>query len=116
MTNDVYSIRFTDEQIARIDAWRAQQPKWPSRGEAVRWLVEHGLQCDFNGTVKQQPKVKFFSCDGTVTNLLKGWYWCEIVEAGHNGSPRGPFDTFDAAQLSAMGSYGKARETADERR
>jgi len=41
------TIRLSDEFIATVDAWAAQQVNTPSRSEAIRRLVELGL------TVKQ---------------------------------------------------------------
>jgi hypothetical protein len=37
-------IGFDDEQLEAVDAWRAKQPDVPTRSEAVRRLVELGLQ------------------------------------------------------------------------
>jgi hypothetical protein len=37
-------IGFDDERLEAVDAWRAKQPDVPTRSEAVRRLVELGLQ------------------------------------------------------------------------
>lgn len=37
-------VRWQDPTIAAIDDWRRQQPDLPSRAEAIRRLVELGLQ------------------------------------------------------------------------
>lgn len=36
-------LRWHDPELTAIDAWRANQPDLPSRPEAIRRLVEHGL-------------------------------------------------------------------------
>lgn len=38
-----YQMRVTAEWLAIIDEWRRQQPDIPSRAEAIRRLVEKGL-------------------------------------------------------------------------
>ena len=38
------TLRLTDEFIAKVDAWAAQQPDEPGRSEAIRRLVELGLK------------------------------------------------------------------------
>jgi hypothetical protein len=38
------TIRLSDEFIATVDAWAAQQSDEPSRSEAIRRLVELGLK------------------------------------------------------------------------
>lgn len=37
-------LRFSPTLGARIDDWRRRQPDLPSRSEAIRRLVERGLQ------------------------------------------------------------------------
>jgi metal-responsive CopG/Arc/MetJ family transcriptional regulator len=37
-------MRVSDEFVAVVDAWRAKQPDVPTRSEAIRRLVELGLQ------------------------------------------------------------------------
>jgi metal-responsive CopG/Arc/MetJ family transcriptional regulator len=37
-------MRLSDEFIAKVDAWAAQQSDKPSRSEAIRRLVELGLK------------------------------------------------------------------------
>jgi cytochrome c553 len=39
----VRAMRLSDEFIAKVDAWAAQQPDEPGRSEAIRRLVERGL-------------------------------------------------------------------------
>jgi hypothetical protein len=38
------TIRLSDEFIAKVDAWAAQQADGPNRSEAIRRLVEIGLK------------------------------------------------------------------------
>jgi metal-responsive CopG/Arc/MetJ family transcriptional regulator len=40
--------------VKRVDAWRRQQPSLPSRSEAIRQLVERGLDAE----AKAKPKPK----------------------------------------------------------
>jgi hypothetical protein len=40
--------------LKRIDAWRRHQPNLPSRSEAIRTLVERGLEADARG--EKKPK------------------------------------------------------------
>lgn len=47
MTHDKtrpYQMRVTEEWLATIDDWRRQQADLPSRAEAIRRLVEKGLE------------------------------------------------------------------------
>jgi len=37
-------IMMASSEVARIDQWRAKQPGIPSRAEAIRRLVELGLE------------------------------------------------------------------------
>jgi hypothetical protein len=37
-------LRLREAAVAVIDAWRRQQPDLPTRQEAIRRLVERGLQ------------------------------------------------------------------------
>lgn len=43
-TDPARTIRISDEFIASVDAWAAQQPDEPGRSEAIRRLVEIGLK------------------------------------------------------------------------
>jgi hypothetical protein len=38
------TIRLSDDFIAQVDAWAAQQAEKPGRSEAIRRLVEIGLK------------------------------------------------------------------------
>jgi len=38
------TLRLTDEFVAKVDAWSAQQSDDPGRSEAIRRLVELGLK------------------------------------------------------------------------
>ena len=42
------------EWLKRIDAWRRHQPNLPSRSEAIRKLVELGLEADAKS--EKKPK------------------------------------------------------------
>ena len=42
--NQRIPIMMSASEVARIDAWRAKQPGIPSRAEAIRRLVEKGLE------------------------------------------------------------------------
>jgi metal-responsive CopG/Arc/MetJ family transcriptional regulator len=48
MENEKKSTRFilsvTPGFVERVDEWRRQQPELPSRAEAIRRLVEKGLE------------------------------------------------------------------------
>jgi hypothetical protein len=39
----VVQIRVTDAQLAAVDAWRRKQADPPTRSEAIRRLIEAGL-------------------------------------------------------------------------
>jgi hypothetical protein len=43
-TDPARTIRLSDEFLANVDAWAAQQPDEPGRSEAIRRLVELGLK------------------------------------------------------------------------
>jgi hypothetical protein len=43
-TDPARTIRLSDEFIANVDAWAAQQDGPPTRSEAIRRLVELGLK------------------------------------------------------------------------
>lgn len=44
LTNDkVFQMRASQEWLRMIDDWRRAQPDLPSRAEAIRRLVEKGL-------------------------------------------------------------------------
>jgi len=43
-TDPTRTFRLSDEFIARVDAWAADQPDLPVRSEAIRRLVELGLK------------------------------------------------------------------------
>jgi len=38
-----FEMRLDEDTLERVDAWRAQQPDFPTRSEAMRRLVEQGL-------------------------------------------------------------------------
>jgi hypothetical protein len=42
-TDPARTVRLSDEFIASVDEWAAQQPDEPARSEAIRRLVELGL-------------------------------------------------------------------------
>jgi len=48
MVGELLSVRFemraTDSWIEAVDHWRRQQPDIPSRAEAIRRLVDKGLE------------------------------------------------------------------------
>lgn len=45
LTNDkLFQMRTTKEFLGRVDDWRRVQPDLPSRSEAIRRLVEAGLE------------------------------------------------------------------------
>lgn len=48
MADDPLAVRFemraNQKWIEAVDAWRAQQPGIPSRAEAIRRLVDMGLE------------------------------------------------------------------------
>jgi hypothetical protein len=45
----VLQMRVSDEFIESIDEWRRKEPDLPSRAEAIRRLVELGLQAKRKG-------------------------------------------------------------------
>jgi hypothetical protein len=49
-----FQMRVSDEFIAKIDEWRRLQPDIPGRTEAIRRLVEIGLEADRKA--KRKPK------------------------------------------------------------
>ena len=45
--------------LKRIDAWRRHQPNLPSRSEAIRTLVDRGLEAEAQGDkADKKPKPK----------------------------------------------------------
>ena len=53
LTHDkVFQMRSSEEFLRRIDDWRRQQDDIPSRAEAIRRLIELGLES------AKQPEVK----------------------------------------------------------
>lgn len=51
VADKTYQMRVTDEFLRTIDEWRRQQPDIPPRAEAIRRLIELGLQAS-----KVEPK------------------------------------------------------------
>ena len=51
VADKTYQMRVTDEFLRTIDEWRRQQPDIPPRAEAIRRLIELGLQAS-----KAEPK------------------------------------------------------------
>lgn len=47
-----FEMRLDESTLDRVDEWRAKQPGLPSRAEAIRRLIEHGLTQSASGTVK----------------------------------------------------------------
>lgn len=45
MTN-LIAVRLDDEQLARLNSWRKKQDDPPTRAEAIRKLMERGLNAD----------------------------------------------------------------------
>lgn len=52
VADKTYQMRVTDEFLRTIDEWRRQQPDIPPRAEAIRRLIELGLQAS-----KVEPKL-----------------------------------------------------------
>jgi hypothetical protein len=44
VANKVFQMRATDDWLRRLDDWRRQQPSIPARAEAIRQLVEIGIE------------------------------------------------------------------------
>jgi hypothetical protein len=40
----IRTFRLSDEKVAEIDAWAARQPEKPSRSEALRRLIDLGIE------------------------------------------------------------------------
>jgi hypothetical protein len=40
----IRTFRLSDEKVAEIDAWAARQPDNPSRSEALRRLIDLGIE------------------------------------------------------------------------
>jgi hypothetical protein len=40
----IRTFRLSDEKVAEIDAWAARQPDKPSRSEALRHLIDLGIE------------------------------------------------------------------------
>jgi len=40
----IRTFRLSDEKVAEIDAWAARQPDKPTRSEALRRLIDLGMQ------------------------------------------------------------------------
>jgi hypothetical protein len=45
----IRTFRMSDEKVAEIDAWAARQPDKPSRSEALRRLIDLGMQAGARG-------------------------------------------------------------------
>jgi hypothetical protein len=43
-TGTLVAVRWTTDQLWRIDTWRAKQPGGLTRPQAIRWLAEQGLE------------------------------------------------------------------------
>ena len=52
MKTERFEMRIDRETLENVDAWRANQPDLPSRAEAVRRLVDAGLDGSRNGEVR----------------------------------------------------------------
>lgn len=44
--NERFELRLDEDTLTRLDEWRSKQPSLPSRSEAVRRLVDVGLEAD----------------------------------------------------------------------
>jgi len=47
-TNPAIGVRMPESELARLDRWRATQPNLPTRPEAIRRLIELGLEAAKN--------------------------------------------------------------------
>lgn len=45
----IRTFRLSDEKLAEVDAWAARQPDKPSRSEALRRLIDLGMQTASRG-------------------------------------------------------------------
>jgi hypothetical protein len=54
-TDPARTVRLSDEFIASVDEWAAQQPDEPARSEAIRRLVELGLTVKTPATPVSKP-------------------------------------------------------------
>jgi hypothetical protein len=75
-TDPARTFRLSDEFMARVDDWAAQQDDTPSRSEAIRQLVETGL-------AKPQSRTMTCSFCGEEANsdrILVGDRCCAICE------------------------------------
>jgi metal-responsive CopG/Arc/MetJ family transcriptional regulator len=52
MKNERFEMRAPAELLSRVDEWRREQPDIPNRSEAIRRLIEAGLEA----AVDQQQK------------------------------------------------------------
>ena len=65
MDSEAVNVRMERAQIAALDDWRRQQPALPSRPEAIRRLIEIGLQnAASKDTAPEATGVKFTSESG----------------------------------------------------
>jgi hypothetical protein len=52
-----FQMRASDEFLAKIDEWRRVQPDIPGRIEAIRRLVEIGMESDKKARRKREAKL-----------------------------------------------------------
>ena len=65
-----FEMRLSQSTVEKVDSWRSQQTDFPSRAEAVRRLVEVGLN-----TAGGDGQIKFGSGDKLILSML-----CEIYK------------------------------------
>jgi uncharacterized protein len=75
-----FEMRFEPETLARIDAWREQQGGYPSRAEAIRFLVEAGLDGTARNAVRMSDGEKLILA--TLCDLVKKNSWKTEIDVG----------------------------------
>lgn len=51
----VFQMRASDDWLRSLDDWRRQQPDLPPRAEAIRRLVQLGIEAEAKKPAKRKP-------------------------------------------------------------
>jgi hypothetical protein len=54
--NNLIAVRLDDGQLARLNSWRKKQDDPPTRAEAIRKLMERGLDVEENEKTAKESR------------------------------------------------------------
>ena len=103
MKTERFEMRMDRETLENVDAWRANQPDLPSRAEAVRRLVDAGLDGSRNGEVRisdGEKLILLMLCDRykhqKVDSDIDPWFVSEAIGWGRYWALVWKYDMFSS--------------------